>query len=167
MINDFIMRYFDFINMKSKRLARDTAEADELSQKAQIILWHQYDRLSDLSEQSVKAFLSKSIKNALIDLRRQEKRTVSYESYDSLTVMPPQFSDNGFENAVLDNLMVMSVIYKLSALEQDIVFKTYFMGMDSTVIGKQLNMPPSSIRSIRMRANKKMKKLLQSSEREE
>ena len=167
MINDFIMRYIDFINIKSKRLARDTIEADELIQKARIILWQQYERLSVLPEQSVRAFLGKSIKNTLIDLRRQEKRTVSYNAYESLTVMPPQFSDNGFENAVLDNLMVMSVIYKLSKLEQDIVFKTYFMGMNSTVIGEQLNMPPSSIRSIRTRANKKMKKLLQSSEREE
>ncbi|MCL2771774.1 MAG: sigma-70 family RNA polymerase sigma factor [Oscillospiraceae bacterium] len=160
MINDFIMRHFDFIKLKSRRLARDAVEADELIQKSQIILWEQYDRLSVLPDQSVKAFLSKSIINTLIDLRRHEKRIVSY---DSLT-MPPQCSDNGFENAVLDNIMVMSVIYKLSTLEQDIVFKTYFMGMDSTIIGEQLNMPPSSIRSIRMRANKKMKKLLQREE---
>ena len=160
MISDFIMRHFDFIKIKSKRLARDPVEADELIQKAQIILWEQFDRLSVLPDQLVKAFLSKSIKNTLIDLRRQEKRIVSY---DSLTVQL-SFSDNGFENAALDNIMLMSVIYKLSALEQDIVFKTYFMGMDSTVIGRQLNMPPSSVRSIRMRANKKMKKLLQGEE---
>ena len=73
-IHDFIMRYDGYIRAKSCRLARDSAEADELRQKASIILWRYYSRLAYQSDVSVKAFLNKSIKNALIDLRRREKR---------------------------------------------------------------------------------------------
>jgi len=156
-IHDFIMQYDGHIRAKSIRMARDAAEADELHQKASIILWQYYNRLAYQRDVSVKAFLNKSIKNALIDLRRREKRV---QSYDELPMHMPS-PDRAHENAVLDKMVVMSVIHHLSAQDQDIIFKTYFMEMDSAEIGKQMNMPPSTVRSRRMRAIVKLKKYLQ------
>jgi len=156
-IHDFIMQYDGYIWGKSSRLARDAAEADELHQKASIILWRYYSRLAYQSDVSVKAFLNKSIKNALIDLRRREKRIQSYDE------LPMQMSspDNSHENAVLDKMVVMSVIHHLSAQDQDIIFKTYFMEMNSAEIGKQMNMSPSTVRSRQKRAIGKLRKSLQ------
>ena len=53
-IHDFIMQYDGYIRAKTCRLARDAAEADELSQKALIILWQYYSRLAYQSSVSVK-----------------------------------------------------------------------------------------------------------------
>jgi RNA polymerase sigma-70 factor (ECF subfamily) len=60
----------------------------------------------------------------------------------------------------------MTAVQKLPQLEQDIIFKTYFMGMDSTEIGRQLSLPPPTVRIKRMRANNKLRKLLSKGERE-
>ena len=154
-LNNFIAQYDGFIKTRSRILARNAIEADELRQKAFIIMWQQIGRLSAMAPSAVKAFLGKSIKNALIDLRRQEKRFVSYEA--QLTEKPTP----RFENALLDKMAVMSVIHKLSFVEQDIIFKTYFMGMDSTEIGRQLNITATTVRSKKARAQQKLKKLLQ------
>ena len=156
LVTGFISRYDEFIKIKSRYLARDADEADELHQKANIVLWKHYSRLSVLPEPSVKAFLGKSMKNALIDIRRRENRIVSYDGL----IEQPSFSCDGFEDAVINKHLVMSVIHHLTTLEQDIIFKTYFMDMDSVAIGKLLDMPPSTVRSKRMRANNKLKKLL-------
>jgi len=57
-------------------------------------------------------------------------------------------------------MVVMSVIRHLPVQDQDIIFKTYFLEMDSAEIGKQMNLSPSTVRSRRMRAIGKLKKLL-------
>ena len=152
--DNFFTEYDGFIKARSRSLARDSSEADELHQKAMIIIWQQCGRLSAMTPSAVKAFLGKSIKNALIDLRRQEKHLTSYNT------QPVEMPAPQFENAALDKLAVMSVIHHLSSSEQDIIFKTYFMGMDSVEIGKQLNMPSATVRSKRARAHQKLKKLL-------
>ncbi|MCL2421929.1 MAG: sigma-70 family RNA polymerase sigma factor [Defluviitaleaceae bacterium] len=153
--NHFIAAYDGFIKMRSRSLARDASEADELHQKASIIMWQQYGRLSAMTPSAIKAFLSKSIKNALIDLRRREKRFTSYDA------QPVETSSPRFENALVNNLEIMEVIHHLSPSEQDIIFKIYFMGMDSTEIGKQLNISPATVRSKRARAQQKLKKLME------
>ena len=156
-VNQLIYEHDKYIKTKARSLARDRSEADELCQKANIIIWQQSSRLSDMSPAQVKAFLGKSIRNALIDLRRQEKRSISF---DAQPFMEMELSVPRFENALLDKMTVMSVIHKLSDIEQDIIFKTYFMGMDSKEISKQLNMPAATVRSKKARAHNKLKKLL-------
>jgi len=155
-VSELITQYEGFIKAGAERLARDGDEADELRQKAAIILWQQHGRVCGMNEASVRAYLGRSMKNALIDMRRRQQRLVSY---DALSAEPSDDGD-GFEDGVLDRLMIMPLLHALSAVEQDIVFKSYFMGMDSAAIGEALGLPPSTVRSKRMRANRKLKKLL-------
>ena len=152
---DLLNMYDGFIKAKARRLARDMSEADELAQKANIVLWQQYDKLSLLRDISIKAFISKTLRNALIDIRRRERPIVSFDA-----LLTP-LAGGKFEDAALDKMTVMSVIHKLSVQEQDIIFKTYFMGMDSSEIGIALNLSSSTVRSKRVRAQRKMKNLLQ------
>lgn len=164
-LNDFIAEYDVFIKTRSRILARNAIEADELSQKAFIIMWQQSGRLSAMTSPEIKAFLAKSIKNAFIDLRRKERRVVSYDaqSYDIQAYDTQSIKGlaSRFENAVLDKLTIMSVIHTLPSMEQDIIFKTYFMGMDSTEVSKQLNIPAATVRSKKARAQQKLKKILE------
>jgi len=148
----FIEEYEGFIKARSRAVARDAAEGDDLYQKATIVMWQQCVRLSEMEPPAVRAFLARTIKNAMIDLRRKEKRLASYD-----IDMPGQ----SFENDVLDKMQLQSVINKLSPKEQDIIFMTYHMGMDSKEIGKQLNLPATTVRSHKARAQQKLKKLLE------
>ena len=150
-----LAKYDGFIKAKARRIARDSFEADELVQKANIVIWQQHDRLCELRDVALKAFISKTIRNALIDIRRQERHVVSYEA------LQPTLVGGKFEDAALDKMLVMQVIHNLPAQEQDIIFKTYFLGMDSSEIGKALNLPPSTVRSKRARAQRKLKNLIQ------
>jgi len=153
LVDTLLNQYEGFVKTKARHLARDKSEADELAQKANIVLWQQCDQLSEMSEISIKSFLSKTLRNALIDIRRRERLIVSYDTLSH--------AGGRFEEAVLDKLAVMSVIHQLSDQEQDIIFKVYFLGMDSSAIGNALNLPPSTVRSKRMRAQRKLKNLLQ------
>ena len=152
-----LSQYSAFINAKARRIARDAAEADELAQKASIILWQRHSQLSALSDASIKAYLNKTLRNTLIDIRRQERPMVSYETLST----PLPSHSRKFEDAVVDKMAIMAVIHRLSAEEQDILFKAYFMDMDSSEIGIVLSLPPSTIRSKKLRAMRKLKNLLQ------
>lgn len=151
-----ISKYENFIKKKSRFYGRDYAEADELSQKTFIVLWRNHHKLLNMNEQSIKAFLSAAIKNALIDLRRKEKKLTSYDVMENQMM----HKSEDWENGIVNNIHIMTVMHKLSSEEQDIVFKTYFMRMTSVEIGNQLSMTPSTIRSKLMRANRKLKKFM-------
>ena len=153
-VNELLDKYDRFIKTKARRLARDASEADELAQKANIVLWQQHRNLSQMREISIKAFINKTIKNALIDLRRREKPMVSMDA-----MLAPAASGK-FEDAVLDKMLVMSLIHNLTTEEQDIIFKAYFLGMDSSEIGTALNLPPATIRSKKARAQRKLKNII-------
>ena len=144
--------YEAFIKACAKSTARDATEADELWQKANIILWRQNFRLSKMKPAEVRSFLARSIKNALIDIRRKERHTVSLE-YD----MP---QEGNFENAIVDKMTIMLVIGCLTDVEQDIIFKSFHLGMDSTEIARQLKIPSTTVRSKKARALQKLKKAL-------
>ena len=154
--NVFIGEYEGFIKTRARALARDRTEADDLFQKAAIIMWQQSVRLSEMKPAEIRAFLSRTIKNALIDIRRKEKRITSYD----FEMPAPRF-----ESEVLNKMVIMSVIHKLSSVEQDIIFMAYQMGMDSKEIGKQLNLPPGTVRSHKARAQQKLKKALTEKEK--
>lgn len=151
--NTLLYQYENFIRAKARHLARDASEADELAQKASIILWQQCERLSSFREAAIKAFINKTLRNALIDIRRKERSIVSLEMITS--------PSERFEDSIVDKLTIMSVIHELSQQEQDIIFKVYFLGMDSRSIGEALNMPSSTVRSKQNRAQRKLKKILQ------
>ena len=155
-INTFISEYEGFIKARSRALSRNSSEADELFQKAAIVMWQQCLRLSEMEPPAIRAFLGRTIKNALIDIRRQEKRITTYD----MDMPAPTF-----ESEVLDKMLIQSVIHKLSDVEQDIIFMSYQMGMDSKEIGEQLKIPPTTVRSQKARAQKKLKKLLSEKEK--
>lgn len=156
LFENLVAKYEKFIKAKSRFYGRDFSESDELSQRAYIVLWQNCQKLISMDENAVKAFLSTAIKNALIDMRRKERKITSYDVVENHVT----HINDDWENSVVNNIHIMTVMHKLSFAEQDIVFKVYFMRMTSTEIGKQLNMSPSTVRSKLMRANRKLKEFM-------
>ena len=84
-VSAFLCQYNSFIKAKARRLARDAYEADELAQKANIVLWQKYDLLSPLRDVAIKAFLNKTLRNELIDLRRGERYKIDLSSIPNIS----------------------------------------------------------------------------------
>lgn len=156
LLEDLMVKYEKFIKSKSRFYGRDFSEADELSQKAFIILWQNYHKLITMDEKAIKAFLTAAIKHALIDFRRREKKMSPYDIAENQVISEHE----GWENTVVNNIHIMTAMHSLSKAEQDIVFKTFFLGMTSVEIGRQLNMTPSTVRSKLRRANLKLKEFM-------
>ena len=154
-IGTFISQYEGFIKARSRAIARDYIEADELFQKAAIVMWQHCTRLYEMNPPAIRSFLGKTVKNALIDIRRQEKHITTYD----IDMPTPNF-----ESEVLDKMLIQSIIHKLNPREQEIIFLAYQMGMDSKEIGKQLSIPATTVRSQKARAQQKLKKLLSEKE---
>ena len=152
-IKNLIREHEDFIKSRARSIARDTSEADELIQKANIILWQQCVRLSAMKPAEVRSFIARSVKNALIDIRRREKLTAPL----AIDIPHPV----RFESKLIDSITIQSVSDCLTEAEREIIHKTYQMGMDSAEIAKELNIPPATVRSKKARALKKLKKALE------
>ncbi len=91
--------------------------------------------IATMSPIQCRLWLYKSAKNKLIDLARRKNMEIRLIPAPSLTE---------------DDLSVVSVSEFISRLPtdlQDLVTMRYFAGMDSTAIGKVLNIPPATVRT--------------------
>jgi len=101
-----------------------------------------YDGLTGMSNESVKAWLYVTAKNALVDEKRKTLRWVALNTDVEIPLDEPDKDDMLFLNILLD---------KLSEEQREIVTLRYLTGLDSTTIGHMLSIPPATVRT-RLRA---------------
>ncbi|MCJ8009222.1 RNA polymerase sigma factor [Lederbergia wuyishanensis] len=134
-------------------ISRHEHEANDLVQDA-LMKSLKETELFSLPEYKQKAWFYRVMKNKLIDERRKENRLSEWdEDFD----IPAQvFTGNHIEMAEL--------LSHLPAELSDIVFKRYWLGLNSKEMGKQLGLPPSTIRYKLHMAIKRLRSIMEMEE---
>jgi len=116
-------------------ISRHEHEANDLVQDA-VMKSLKESELYSLPEYKQKAWFYRVMKNKLIDERRKEKRLSEWE--DDFDIPAQALTGNHVEMAEL--------LSHLPSELSDIVFKRYWLGLNSKEIGGQLELPASTIR---------------------
>lgn len=135
----------------AKSLTGDKNEAEDLVQEIFMKAIINIGLISTLPDYKVKSWLFKAVKNCFIDKKRSGR-------YEVLT----GFDDPSYEffnEPDMDiNIMTCEMLSYLPEKSRDIVFKRYFLDMNSEEIGKALSMPSSTVRYHLSSAIKSLKK---------
>ena len=112
------------------------------------------DSLTGMSDESAKAWLYVTARNALVDEKRKTRRWVALNTdVEIMRSIPKGWFDEPDKD---DMLLLYDLLGKLPEEQKEIVTLRYLTGLDSTTIGQMLNIPPATVRT-RLRAA--MKKL--------
>ena len=120
----------------ARSLARDRAEAEDVVQEIMLRARDNLPLLEILSPDARRSWLFTAIRNLIIDRRRAEERHEALEQCVPMQHEPPL-------------QLVAEVERRLNELPdhyRDIVYRRYWLGMNSTEIGADLQMPPSTVR---------------------
>ncbi|UTR05842.1 RNA polymerase sigma factor [Alkalihalobacillus sp. LMS6] len=130
-------------------IAANVHEASDLMQYAWEKSLHVMD-LSDWPYHKQKAWFYRVMKNQLIDIRRKDKRHVLLSKTEEPVFSPTEI--HTFE--------MMDLLDDLSPTQKDIVFKRYWLGFTSSEIGKELEIPASTVRYQLTKAVQRLRDLL-------
>ncbi|WP_042423921.1 RNA polymerase sigma factor [Geomicrobium sp. JCM 19039] len=130
-------------------IARHEHEAGDLIHDA----WTRamkHPHVFDLEVHQQRAWFFKTMKRLLIDERRKSQRedVFDYTIHDRIE---SPFSD-------YEKIEVMEILSTLPEEERTILFQKYWLGLSSAEIGRQHNMPPSTVRSKMKTALKQLQK---------
>lgn len=138
------------IHRFARSIARHEQEAHDLVQEA-LIKSLREEKLGDLATHKQRAWFYRVMKNQLIDERRKEKRLAEWE--DDLD-FPVQ--------AIASNHMEMTeLLTGLPPDQNNIVFQRFWLGFSSQEIGKQMDIPASTVRYKLHLAMKQLRKKLE------
>lgn len=116
-------------------IARHEHEANDLVQDA-LMKALKEEQLLSLPEYKQRAWFFRVMKNRLIDDRRKEKRLADWDE-------DLDFPVHGF---ISNNLEMTELLSKLPPDISDLIFKRYWLGLNSQEISSQLGVPASTIR---------------------
>ena len=123
------------------RFSRDeTTAKDAVSQAFTQALIHR-PMLEEMPEPAIKAWLYAAARNAIIDLKRKEARTVSFDE---------SAQEESFASSPENRILIESMLGRLPQELQLPVYLKYYQGYNSTEIGKAMGIPSSTI-STRLR----------------
>ncbi|MCA1025066.1 MULTISPECIES: RNA polymerase sigma factor [Cytobacillus] len=131
-------------------IAYDEHEAQDLIQQALEKAMH-LDDLSSWPKYKQKAWFYRVMKNQLIDQRRKFKREMNIDQNEE--VILPTFMKTSIE--------MVELLSQLSAIESDIIFKKYWIGLKSDEIAIKLGLSASTVRYHLAKAMKKLRKILE------
>jgi len=121
--------------------SRDAHAAEDAVQQSYLKAL-KHDGLAGMSDESVKAWLYVTAKNALVDEKRKTLRWVALNTDVEILFDEPDKDDMILLNDLLE---------KLSDEQKEIVTLRYLTGLNSKTIGLMLNIPPATVRT-RLRA---------------
>src|SRR5690606_10639974 len=134
-------------------ISRHEHEANDLIQDA-LIKSLKETELFSLPEYKQKAWFYRVMKNKLIDERRKEKRLSEWdEEFD----IPAQVLAG-------NHIEIAGLLSHRPAELSDIVFKRYWIGLNSKEIGEQLELPSSTIRYKLHMAIKRLRHIIEMEE---
>lgn len=120
------------------RFSRDeTTAKDAVSQAFTQALIHRA-MLEEMPEPAMKAWLYAAARNAIIDLKRKEARTVSFDE---------SAQKESFASSPENRILIESMLGRLPQELQLPVYLKYYQGYNSTEIGKAMGIPSSTIRT--------------------
>lgn len=120
------------------RFSRDeTTAKDAVSQAFTQALIHR-PMLEEMPEPAMKAWLYAAARNAIIDLKRKEARTVSFDE---------SAQEESFASSPENRILIESMLGRLPQELQLPVYLKYYQGYNSTEIGKAMGIPSSTIRT--------------------
>jgi RNA polymerase sigma-70 factor, ECF subfamily len=134
-VSDLYVKLKDDLIRFARSISRHEQEAHDLMQDALEKSLGNSELLS-FPEYKQRAWFFRVMKNRLIDDRRRENRLTEWE--DDL-----QFS---IQEVMVTTLEVTELLSQLPQELNDLVFKRYWLGLSSQEIGKQLNLPASTVR---------------------
>nr|WP_040950817.1 RNA polymerase sigma factor [Gorillibacterium massiliense] len=135
----------------ARSISRHEQEADDLVQDA----WVKALKEEDFSGWPVykqRAWFYRVMKNRMIDERRKEKRLTVWEE-DTVNAAEPLVGDDPVDAAEL--------LSHLPGELSNIVFKRYWLGLNSREIGKQLGIPDATVRYKLQQAMKQLRKIME------
>lgn len=118
-------------------LTYDKGKAEDLVQEAYIRGINNSELLNVMNKYQIKGWFFTTIKNINIDNIRKDSRISFLNEYDYIP------DENNFENIIL----VEELVDKLPDIYKKIIKLKYFEGLNSSEIGKRLNISPSTVRS--------------------
>lgn len=134
----------------ARSIARHEQEANDLVQEALIKLLNE-EKIYSLPLHKQRAWFFRVMKNQLIDARRKERRTTSWEEELDIPV----------QHLVGNHLEITELLSHLPSDLSDLIFKKYWLGLSSQEIGKQLGIPASSVRYKLHIAIKRLRKIIE------
>jgi len=154
LIEDLYDSYSRKLTSYARSLCKDGDCAQELVQETFTRAVQNGELLAILPEYKRRSWLFTVLKNCFVDLKNREKREVPIE----------EDMENTEEFDV--DLFIDSRIFLASLPEnmRDIVFKRYWLGMNSSEIAKELSLPPGTVRYNLHLAMNKARKNLEKSE---
>lgn len=129
--------YYKLCRRFARSVARDRAEADDVVQEVMLRARTHLPLLEILSPDSRRSWLFTAIRNLVTDRRRAEERHQALDESRSIPTSPPPLELTAEVERRLD---------ELPEHYRDIVYRRYWLGMNSTEIGRDLDMPPSTVR---------------------
>lgn len=117
--------------------SRDEHAAEDAVQQAYLKALA-YDGVTGMSNNSAKAWLYVTAKNALTDEKRKLKRWTVLETDVEVQLDEPDKDDMLMLNALLEHL---------SPEQHQIVTLRYLTGLDSATIGRMLDIPAATVRT--------------------
>ncbi len=142
--------YYKDCRRFARSMARDQSEADDIVQEVMLRARQNLPLLEILSAEARRSWLFTAIRNLIIDSRRAEKRHHNLEPKEPPLCDPPL-------------QLVAEVERRLNELPEhyrEIVYRHHWLGMNSTEIGADLHMPPSTVRHHLKSAHELLKKRL-------
>ncbi|KYG30491.1 RNA polymerase [Alkalihalobacillus trypoxylicola] len=116
-------------------IADQKQEGDDLVQDALEKAFYQKELLS-WPRYKQKAWFYRVMKNQLIDSKRKSKREVELdEFYEQNWVMPP-----------VTSIEMVEMLKRLPKIQSDIVFKRYWIGLNSKEIASKIGISASTVR---------------------
>lgn len=149
-VSDLYERVRDDLFRFARSISRHEQEANDLVQDA-IVKSIREEQLLHLPEYKQRAWFFRVMKNRLIDERRKEKRLTDWE--DDL--------DFSIQEVASNHLEIAELLAHLPQELSDLIFKKYWLGLSSQEIGKQLNVPASTVRYKLHLAIKRLRTILE------
>lgn len=137
------------------RFCRDSYLAQDAVQHAFMQSLNHRKMLEAMPYKAFRAWLYSTARNYLLDQKRRTAKWV-YQQEENRPASGP-----GFETGVIDRAMLQSCMDKLDGDSKAIVAMRYYQGLNSTEIGEQLELSPSTVRSKLRKAMQVMREELE------
>ncbi|WP_221565059.1 RNA polymerase sigma factor [Alkalihalobacillus sp. TS-13] len=119
----------------SRSIARDEKEAEDLLQETFLRSLGHMEKLEGLSSYQQRAWLYKVTRNILYDKRRKDRHEV-----------PLKETDQPWMNFDGKRIEIRELLEHLQPKDFEIVYKKFWLGLNSKQIASHLNIPDSTVR---------------------
>ena len=138
-VADLFVEYEQRLHRYATSLTQDSDSADDLVQETFIQAMANLDLLNRLKQHQRKAWLYRVLKNRFIDLQRKRQRMKAMLEQLSRSVSTEVYP--------VVNETFYGIFDLIPDRYRELIEKRYVLGMNSTEIGRELGVPPATIRS--------------------